>query len=474
MANERDIEIVITAKDLASGTVEELSQRLSQSKDAVGGLGAESERHGKTARLAFWSMGEAVQDLGEQFGITGKAGRQVGNVVEDMVSKLGGYSLILGGVTLAVGAAVMIWKHHNDQQKKHREELDKSVSSLKSEVQSLGGVKTETMAVREANERLFEIKQAQLSQKYHEKVKLETEELKKLNSQLLAHDNWLERWVRRTEELVYIQDNDTEGLARYREELAKNDRATQDSINTKKGSMELERAQMAALLLAKVTFSQQYIEMTDAELAAVLNRHQAEQEAARTTASIIAMEDELISYAAQAKGRVVNAAYQSMETQLLRLVETHKFSVSAFGKAIMQQVKMELIGLAARAAVYALFETAMGFATMFTNPAASAAHFTAAGQFALISAATVGAAMAVNAITGPGAARGAPGSPTGEPIQTQPVSGEGGAGATAYTTHISITALDPLGMQEVVEKYLIGAINEAGNKNITINANAVA
>jgi hypothetical protein len=189
--------------------------------------------------------------------------------------------------------------------------------------------------------------------------------------------------------------------------------------------------------------------------------------AANAALSNIAGQEEVLARAAQFRANISTAANRAMETQILRLVETHRFSIGEFGKAVMQAVKIELIGLAARATVWALFETAMGLATMFTNPAASAAHFASAGQFAVVAGATIGAAMAVNTLSGPGAQLPAAGEPGGTPIQTSPLGGETAGKGITYETHVTImNPLDGADVQRTVENYVLPAIRDAENRNV--------
>jgi hypothetical protein len=193
--------------------------------------------------------------------------------------------------------------------------------------------------------------------------------------------------------------------------------------------------------------------------------------AANAALSNVAGQEEVLARASQFRSNVSTAANRAMESQILKLVETHRFSVGEFGKAVMQAVKIELVGIAARAAVWALFEVAMGLATMFTNPAASSAHFASAGQFAAVAGATVAAAMAVNALSGPGAQQPGAGEPGGTPIQVQQTGGmallSAGGGGITYETHITImNPLNGADVQQVVEQYVMPAITDAQSRNV--------
>lgn len=84
------------------------------------------------------------------------------------------------------------------------------------------------------------------------------------------------------------------------------------------------------------------------------------------------------------------------------------------GPAAMRRLTASVLaGLAAQAAVKAIFELAEGFAALFFNPAAAAAHFKAAALF--------GAVAGVAAIAGRGIA--------GDLFQSKPNSGGGGSGS---------------------------------------------
>jgi hypothetical protein len=200
--------------------------------------------------------------------------------------------------------------------------------------------------------------------------------------------------------------------------------------------------------------------------------------------------NEILQRSDQVAANVRNAAYNAMQAQLLRMVELHRFSAAEFGKAVLQQVKMELVGLAARATVWALFETAMGLATMFTNPAASASHFAAAGQFAAVAGATLAAAAAVNAVVGPGAQPAVAGASPSNPVYTSSGGGSGAPepprlgqsgieGGGTVIVHLNVTA--PLGKEytqedweRIAELYIQPAFSRNGERGVQISAAAVS
>ena len=123
----------------------------------------------------------------------------------------------------------------------------------------------------------------------------------------------------------------------------------------------------------------------------------------------------------QARAGITGVANQAMEDQMLSLIETGKFSVSAMGQIIAQQVKIELAGLAAKAAIKAIYFTGMGIvastpwgAGAFGPPAP---WFAGAAKMALISGAAVAAGSAISSGTGGGAQRPEAGTPGGIPVR---------------------------------------------------------
>lgn len=192
-----------------------------------------------------------------------------------------------------------------------------------------------------------------------------------------------------------------------------------------------------------------------------------EEETGRIVAANLAAQ-----YSEEARARTSQFAYRAMETQMLRFIETGKFSAAAFAKQMAQDVKIELAGLAAKATVRALYETGLGFATLWTNPAESTAHFTAATTLAGIAAASIGAAMAVNAATGGGAQREAPGTPGGLPIGTMPV---GETAKTPQNVTVQVYSLDPssVNWDRITEQEIVPALNRAGDRNVQLQVNVV-
>jgi hypothetical protein len=161
----------------------------------------------------------------------------------------------------------------------------------------------------------------------------------------------------------------------------------------------------------------------------IVSRYEQEAAAAAQYAPIIAANEDLIATASAARGHVAGAVNQAMQNQLMRLVETHKFSAGAIAKALGQAVKVELVAVAAKAAVQALYFTALGLAASTPWGRATLGppemFFAAAGEMASISAASLAAAAAVNALVGPSSPRSA--------------SGAAGGGAEATTAGLSAT-----------------------------------
>ncbi|MDO8426968.1 MAG: hypothetical protein Q7T24_05585, partial [Deltaproteobacteria bacterium] len=179
--------------------------------------------------------------------------------------------------------------------------------------------------------------------------------------------------------------------------------------------------------------------------------------------------DRLQEKSVESRKNVESKAYQAMEDQLLKFVETHRFSAKEFGKVMAQQVKIELTGLAARAAVWAIFETAMGFRDLAMGLPTAALHFTSAAEFGAVAGAALIAAAGVQEVLG---------GPTGT---SSSGSGEGGAKALSggivpeanatTTQHITIQVYNPLSeqnWQKIVDDNIIPALKDAGDRNIAV------
>lgn len=107
-------------------------------------------------------------------------------------------------------------------------------------------------------------------------------------------------------------------------------------------------------------------------------------------------------------------AFLDLEQGVGSAAQAYATGSQTIGQALASMLQQELATISARAAIKAVEELAFGFATLFTNPPESAAHFESAAIFGTLA---VGAGVAGRALSG--AAGNAPaGSPTGTPVQT--------------------------------------------------------
>ena len=114
----------------------------------------------------------------------------------------------------------------------------------------------------------------------------------------------------------------------------------------------------------------------------------------------VAFEQKLQEASLKSLESVHSSVYSAMEGQIMSFIETGRFSVGALMQIVAKQVKVELVGLAAKSAVWAIFEVAMGLATMWKNPAEAATHFASAKQFAIVGGAALAAAAGVQSLSG--------------------------------------------------------------------------
>jgi hypothetical protein len=144
-----------------------------------------------------------------------------------------------------------------------------------------------------------------------------------------------------------------------------------------------------------------------------------------------------------AQGQLTEAFVQLTTSNKL-LGDSAMKSASQFAGAVLKKLQSTLAGIATESAINALKETAFGFATLFTNPAESAAHFQAAGLFAATAAAAGGGAAAIGAIR-PAAA------------------GEGArAGAAAGTGGGAFPGIGPRDRDEDRERTIVINVNTSG------------
>lgn len=179
--------------------------------------------------------------------------------------------------------------------------------------------------------------------------------------------------------------------------------------------------------------------------------------------------NELYVDSVKARERVESTAYKAMGDQLLRLVEIHSFSAKEFGKAVAQQVKVELTGLAARAVIWAIFETAMGFRDLAMGSPTAALHFTSAAQFGAVAGAALAAAAGVQEVVGGQASTSSSGGSSVARVKSLP---SGGADASvAPTQNITIHVYNPLSeqnWQKIVDDNIIPALKDAGDRNVAV------
>lgn len=176
----------------------------------------------------------------------------------------------------------------------------------------------------------------------------------------------------------------------------------------------------------------------------------------------------------QRRANITGKAYEAVQDQMLSLIETGKFSVGEMAKVIAQQIKIELTGIAARAAVWAIFETAMGLGKLAMGDVTGAGlHFASAGEFAITAGMAFAGAAVVHGMFGGNATRPAQGTTGGEPVRTQPVSYSGGAPVQSApaTPSITIQIYNPMGNEDwdrLAEEEIVPAIRRATGRNVTI------
>ena len=204
----------------------------------------------------------------------------------------------------------------------------------------------------------------------------------------------------------------------------------------------------------------------DAEADRIFDRTKAEAEAEKEKTEAIMGTDQLRanSHAAFVGG---------MEDQILSLIETGKFSVGALAKVVAQQVKIELVGIAARSSVEALYFAAKSIAAFASgDPTAGAGFALSAAKMAGVAALAGGGAAAVHGLFGGSAEKPAPGHPGGEPLRTQ----EAGRGisptveAPRESREVTIIIQNPLNgkLGDDVAETIFDIIHRGGDMNLTI------
>lgn len=187
------------------------------------------------------------------------------------------------------------------------------------------------------------------------------------------------------------------------------------------------------------------------------------------TAQIVA-DNQLMAWSKQAAANITGKANQAMENQMLSLIETGKFSIGAFAQIMAQQVKIELVGIAAKAGIEALYYGARGIAAIAMGDPRAGAWFAAAGQMALIAGAAGVAAAGVQAIAGGGAERPAAGTPGGIPVQVDMEAERRGDEKPPLEIHIHQNAAI-IGTGEAAafyEEVLLPVMEDAGDRDIIL------
>lgn len=197
--------------------------------------------------------------------------------------------------------------------------------------------------------------------------------------------------------------------------------------------------------------------------------------------------DELSAQSTQARMAIATSAYAAMEDQMLSLVETGHFSVKEFAKIVVQQVKLELIGIAARATVLAIYSAAMAWMSYASGNVVSGAAYTAAAwSFAAAALATGTAAVGLQALAGSstqGSTAGSSAVAARRESSASGISASGGMMSSSSTRpqekgsqNITVIINNPLSTDnwdKIVEENIVPAISAAGERNIKISFNAV-
>src|SRR3989337_1141804 len=326
---QREIEIVISAKNLLSGVITDAEGNLDDLGKKSEEMGEKTEKASGIARLGIWGLGEQVQNLGNQFGIPFQMSRKVGNAFEELAAKGGMLAAGLGIVGLAVTAGVMAWNHFVEAKKKAGAELDRSISALKGEMTALYGNKLETIATREASTGLLKAKRdlliLQLQKEIREETKAYNEQKDTLNEASFGLRNRitaLKEFGGSSEKIKALEEE-------YNETLLKQ--------NIQQKEIIADQALLNAL--RQNAPPDTFTPMTEQSAALAAHRYELRMMtedygllAMMGSASLsqLAGQEEVLARASQFRSNVSSAANRAMETQILRLVETHKFSVSEF------------------------------------------------------------------------------------------------------------------------------------------------
>jgi len=163
----------------------------------------------ETGRLGMWSLGESAENLAQSMGVPHQMSRQLGNSVERLMGGMGKLAVGFGVASLAAMAAYAVWTKVNEEKKKAHEELEKNVDALLKEESALSKNMLSTQGLREANERLRDVKRGILDQKFGEWIKQEADEIARLKNELADGGPWgaIWKWIKDVKEL---EDMDAE------------------------------------------------------------------------------------------------------------------------------------------------------------------------------------------------------------------------------------------------------------------------
>lgn len=144
-------------------------------------------------------------------------------------------------------------------------------------------------------------------------------------------------------------------------------------------------------------------------------------------------------------GSVSTAVWGATADAMGSAVNAYAMGSATIGQALAKMAQAEIASLSERAIIYAIFELGKGFATMFTDPAESASHFTAAAEFG-----TLGAVGAVVAHTIGGATDSNPSTGSSNAAST---------GGTANTQQNAATQNQPAPVLSLnVQRFAAGAL----------------
>jgi ABC-type transporter Mla subunit MlaD len=99
----------------------------------------------------------------------------------------------------------------------------------------------------------------------------------------------------------------------------------------------------------------------------------------------------------QFTGQAIVDSFYSLTDAVGGAIEAYLLYDKSIGQALKMALAQTLAHIAAEAAIRSIYELAMGFASLFVNPAAAGSHFTAAALFGSIA---VGAGIGAKAIAG--------------------------------------------------------------------------